>query len=254
MLQKLRDGNLGVPSSDFLLAVSRGRVDGAKIVSKFAYNYAVGSSEPMQTIWDGSPANTGTYTYPLDGTSTVDCYSTDSSDTSVEITILGLDEDGYELSETVTLNGLTAVTSTHKFYRIFRAFNSGSEDLVGDVEIFKNGSVAEVDQAAFIGSKSQQTLFGGYTIPKGKTGYSFGLHITTGKGKETRIGVFRRDFGGVFRMGDLIVCYQNSTGKTIPFIKIPELSDIEARAISDADNTNVSIRYDILLLDNDLFG
>lgn len=250
---KMRDGDLGVPATDFLLAVQRGRVDGAKIVSKFGYNYAVGTSEPMQTIWEGSPANAGVYSYALQTPSTIDLLSTDATDTQVLVTVEGLDTDGNEISEEFSLNGTTPVTSSQVFWRVFRAYNSSNVDLIGDVEGFVSGSLLEEDQVLFISFQSQQTLFGGYTIPKGKTGYTFGLHVTTGKGKECRIGMFTRRVGGVFRQGDLVVSYQGTIDKEIPFIKVPELTDIEARGVSDSDNTNVSVRFDVLLLDNDLF-
>ncbi len=246
--------NLGISSDEFLLAVQRGRVQGAKIITKFGYNYAIGSDEPMQTIWEGSPANTGLYTYALkDSPSTVDILSTDAADDQI-ITIQGLDVEGYEASEDLTLNGTVPSTGTQVFSRVFRAFNNSDTEIVGDVEIYVSGSTLEENQVGFVSSVAQQSLFAGYTIPRGMTGYFFQCCVTTGKGKETRVGSFFREEGKVFRMKDLLVNYQNSLTRQGPYVELAEMTDIEIRAIADANNTNVSARFSILLLDNKRFG
>lgn len=253
MFNILRKGELGPINSEMMLAIQRGKIRGAKIYSKYGYNYAVGSTGGMQTLWDGSPVNSGVYTYALDTPALVDIYSSDDSDNQ-SITVEGLDPDGYEISEDIILNGLTAVTTTKEYYRIYRAYNNDSTNFIGNIEGFVTGSILEEDQVLYISSDAQQTLFAGFTIPKGKTGYAFQYGISTGKGKETRVGVYKREYGGVFRVHDMIVNYESGIVKNVPFIKLNELTDLEVRAIADADNTNVGARFDILLLDNDLFS
>ena len=207
---------------------------GSQIVNKFGYNFAVGTAEP-QTVWDGGLVNTGKYGYGLRETpNTLDITSSDISDT-MTINIEGLSEDLSLQTERITLNGTTIVQSTKIFSRIFRAYNSSDTDLVGDISGYVTGSLLQEDKLFFIEAQYQQTLMALYTIPKGKTGYVF---------------EFIRRPGGVFRLGDLIVSYESSFDKHVPYQRIEAGTDIEVRAQADADNTNISARFKMILMDN----
>ena len=93
------------------LAVSSGEIEGAKIVSKFGENPAVGTSE--ETIWDAG----GVYDY-LTTASQLDVTSTDADDTdggngARTVVLEGLDANYNEITETVTMDGLTIVQTTN---------------------------------------------------------------------------------------------------------------------------------------------
>ena len=222
-----------------------------KIINKFGYNFKVGTAAP-QTIWDGGLDNTGRYGYGLkDAPNFVDVLSTSAAD-SGSILIEGLSEDLSEQSETIELNGTTVVTTTQKFSRVFRAYNASDTENLGDINGYVTGSVLQADKVFFIGAEYQQTLMALYTIPKNHTGYAFEYNTTTGKGKETRLYVYIRRPNGVFRLGDLIVSFQNSFTKQVPYQYLPAGTDIEIRGQADANNTNVSARFKIILMDNDL--
>ncbi len=248
---KITEDDLAKPSTRLLLAIQSGDISGAKIISKFGYNFAVGTGTP-QTIWDGTPANTDSYTYPLDlSPGVVDVFSGNALDIGQEIKIIGLNAEGYEVEEVVILNGTTPITTTTEFWRVFRAYNDGSSRHEGEVFMYVSGQNTDPFLVMNINADAQQSLFAGFTIPKGYTGYSFNQFTSTGKGKETRVSYQTRLAGKVFRTKKIYVAYESVSSSNIPFAKIPELTDIEAKASSDANNTNVSASFDILLIKND---
>ena len=111
------------PSSaeiDFYLAVAKGDFTGYSNVSKFGYNPTVGSGN-YESIWEGSNA------YPWMSTDDqLEVLSSDTDDTSAgtgarTVELQGLDSSWNVLTETVTMNGTSAVTTTGSFLRIFRA-------------------------------------------------------------------------------------------------------------------------------------
>ena len=103
----------------FELQVAQGQIAYHKHVYKFGQNVTVGDS--VETIW----AQGGLYSYPPSAT-TMTVSSSDTNDTSAgtgarTVLISGLDGDYNEISETITLNGQTPVTTTNSFIRVNRA-------------------------------------------------------------------------------------------------------------------------------------
>src|SRR5210317_2657610 len=103
----------------FDLNVSSGALSPSyKQVYKFGQNAVVGNS--METIWQQG----GLYSYPPSA-STTTVSSSNANDTSAgtgarTVQIVGLDGDYNEISETIILNGQTAVTTTNSFLRVNR--------------------------------------------------------------------------------------------------------------------------------------
>ena len=111
------------PSSaeiDFYLAVAKGDFTGYSNVSKFGYNPAV-STIAYESIWEGSNA------YPWQTVADqLEVLSSSANDSSAgtgarTVELQGLDSSWNLLTETITMNGTTAVTTTGSFLRIFRA-------------------------------------------------------------------------------------------------------------------------------------
>ena len=122
----------------FELQVSRGQIQGHERFCPFGFNSAVGTS--AETMWTAG----ATYTYPSTATAlTVVSSSTDDDGSPAgtgarTVTIIGLDADYLEVSETVTMNGTTNVTTTQTFLRVNEAYvatcgNTGSN--VGTITI-----------------------------------------------------------------------------------------------------------------------
>ncbi len=160
------------------VAVSAGRVSYIGSVYKFGYNAAVSSTE--ETVW----FNGGLYSYPSSAIQ-MKVSSSDANDTASggggtgarTVRVVGLDGDYSEVQEDVSLDGQTAVLTTTKFIRIFRAYvlTAGSgETAAGTVYVgtgtVTNGVPATIYANLGAGNQTQQAV---YTVPAGKTGYMF---------------------------------------------------------------------------------
>lgn len=104
----------GSAEIDFYLAVAKGDFTGYSKVSKFGRNASVKSSG-YETIWDGS----NLYPWPT-AAETLEVASSDNDDTSAgtgarTVEIQGLDSNWDPLTETVTMNGGTDVTTNNSF-------------------------------------------------------------------------------------------------------------------------------------------
>ena len=112
----------------FDLNVSSGALSPSyKQVYKFGQNAVVGNS--METIWQQG----GLYSYPPSA-STMTVSSSDVNDTSAgtgarTVLISGLNASYNEASETIILNGQTAVTTVNTYIRMNRAIQGIVEQL-----------------------------------------------------------------------------------------------------------------------------
>ena len=102
---------------DFFIAVAKGDYTGYPHVSKFGRNPKVKSSD-YETIWDGS----NLYPWPT-AAETLNVVSTDADDTSAgtgarTVEIEGLNSSWAVITETVSMNGTTNVTTTNSFLRV----------------------------------------------------------------------------------------------------------------------------------------
>lgn len=218
---------------DPVISVARGRIRNAESFYKFGYNSAITNSS--ETIWDGG----GIYSFPASA-SALSVASTASGDTSLTVTLVGLDENYDELTETVTLDGTdatTAVTSNNSFLRIHRAFIAGSTVPTGNITM-KIGAVTH----AQITAGENQTLMLVYTVPAGHALYVKKGSISHGSDDKTAFMTGRlktRAFGGVFRTQNV----QNLNNAFLEFdwevpLRVAEKTDIIADAICSKNQTN----------------
>ena len=119
------------PSAHYLFDVAQGKFYDQTSVNIFGYNRAVGGS--YETIWN----NGATYAHPSSAV-TMDLVSTSASDT-MDVLVSGLDANYDQITETVTLTGTSAVTTSASFLAINSAIIlSGSN--VGNVSISNGGT------------------------------------------------------------------------------------------------------------------
>jgi hypothetical protein len=121
-----QDSQLPLPAQNLNVAIASGKVEGRKSVFIAGDNPVVGTS--YETIW----AEGGLYAFPSSA-STMTVSSDNANDTSAgtgvrTVLVSGLDSDYLEISETVTLNGTTAVTTVNSYLRInqLRGVTAGS--------------------------------------------------------------------------------------------------------------------------------
>jgi hypothetical protein len=251
-------------TEDFGLQVARGQIPYHKHVYKFGQNAVVGDS--VETIWSQG----GLYSYPPSAT-TMTVSSSNTNDTSAgtgarTVLISGLDGDYDEISETITLNGQTAVTTTNSFLRVNRAIvlTAGSGGANAGIIYVGTGTVTTGVPANIYttinGDGTNQTLQAFWTVPANYTAYIHQTNISTGNSSNNpavlKTLLVARPHGGVFNTKEVIVLTDGNHLQDYSFpIKLTEKTDIEFRAESSSGsvNFNVSASMNILYVLNDLF-
>jgi len=246
----------------FSLAVSSGALSPSyKQVFKFGTNSNVGNSQ--QTIWQQG----GIYSYPPSA-STMTVSSSDVNDTSAgtgarTVQIFGLDASYNEASETITLNGQTAVTTVNSYIRMNRALvlTAGSGGVnAGNIYVGTGTVTSGVPANIYTiinGNGSNQTLQAFWTVPAGYTAYIYQSNISTGTSSNTpailTTFLVARPFDGVFNTKEVITLSTGNHLQDYSFpIKLTEKTDIEFRAESSSASTtfNVSASLNILYVQN----
>lgn len=251
-----------IPTDDFLLKVARGKIQGMTLINKFGHG-VVGTTET--DIWDGD-AN---YVYQ---TAAVTLYlsSSNAGDTSEPIVIEGVDTNGDYQTETKALDGSNAqtqVASANSYARVFRMYYNptggswtGTADLAGDIyaSVTNGDTTAGVPQtAADIKAKIQagenQTLMGLYTIPNGFTGFLLDFHYVSESTKILTSRLRVREFGSSFNTKERFVGTKPEVQDDIRLpAQIPGKSDIKATASVSASTGEVSVAFDLLMVDDNL--
>ena len=246
------------PSSaeiDFYLAVAKGDFTGYTKVSKFGRNPNVKSAD-YETIWDGS----NFYPWPT-AAETLNVVSSDANDTSAgtgarTVEIEGLNSNWNVLTETVSMNGTTNVTTTNSFLRVYRArvVTAGStETNAGTITMTNTTSSNVIAQISVDNSGFGQTLMACYTIPAGKTGYLISLDFSSSKDNEHTFRLLTRD-NTVTDAAWNTKEFANARGGFNQFRKyaingFTEKTDLDFQAIASAASA-ASGGFELILIDN----
>jgi len=149
----------------FDLQVSRNQIYGHQTLSLFGYQSAVGNTKIP--VWE----NATTYTYITSASTLTLASSSASDDTLANILINGLDANFKPISETLTLNGVTGVTTINSYFRVNNLLmvspGTGQTTNVGTITLKQSSNIVAQINAGI--GKSQSTI---YTVP---AGYSFYL-------------------------------------------------------------------------------
>lgn len=242
----------------FELQVARGQIDAHKALFKFGINGDVGTS--VETVW----AQGGTYVYPAAAT-VMKISSSSADDASAgtgarSIAIFGLDANYNEISESVLLDGQTAVNTGNSYLRISRMYvtTAGSGATAAGTIYAGTGSVTSGVPATVYGVialNANQTQMSFWTVPAGYTLYLTGVFYTSGNATAnawTNFQMVQRPLGGVFRQqsssrvagsGDFVLDLHTPLAFT-------EKTDIEIRAIASAGTSNVSAEFEGIYIKN----
>ena len=247
------------PSSaeiDFYLAVAKGDFTGYSNVSKFGYNPTVGSGN-YESIWEGSNA------YPWMSTDDqLEVLSSDTDDTSAgtgarTVELQGLDSSWNLLTETVTMNGTSAVTTTGSFLRIFRAkvVTAGSSGR-------NEGTITIQDQDTSttralitngVTDGNGQTLMAVYTIPAGKTGYVININVSSQKDQEQTYRLMARDntvANAAWNVKEFLTGRGGfSDWRKYAINKATEKTDLDFQVISNSTSAAAG-GFELILIDN----
>ena len=244
-------------SEPFELQVAQGQIAYHKQIYKFGQNSVVGDS--VETIWQQG----GLYSYPPSA-STMTVSSSNVNDTSAgtgarTVLISGLDASYNEASETITLNGQTAVTTVNTYIRMNRAIvlTAGSGGANAGIIYVGTGTVTSGVPANIYttinGDGSNQTLQAFWTVPAGYTAYIYQTNISTGNSSNTpavlKTVLVARPFGGVFNTKEVIVLTDGNHLQDYSFpIKLTEKTDVEFRAESSSASVNFNVSASMNIL------
>jgi hypothetical protein len=157
------------------IQVARGKVADVSQVNIFAFSDNVKTT--FYTLWELT--GTTQYAFPASAV-TMTLASTSASDnTRATVLINGLDSSWNLLSETVTLNGTSNVTTTNQFLRInnmiMTSTGTGQTTNVGVITA-KNGGVTYAEINVGIG-RTQAAI---YSVPNGYTVYLTSINAFSG--------------------------------------------------------------------------
>jgi hypothetical protein len=242
---------------EFTLQVARGQIPGHRNVTVFGFNGDVDQTEV--TVWP----YTGLIPHPAAALQ-MKVSSSNAADTSAgtgarTVLIQGLDADYNEISEVMTLNGQTAVTTANSYLRINYATVAtagSSQSAAGDIYIGTGTITAGVPATVYnlIKFNYNDTVTGHYTVPAGHTAYLVqGLFSTGQPSGSTQVQGRLLTAGpdGIRRTAALTTLNNGVADYAFEFpIAIPEKTDVEATAVASANNNACSSMFILVLIKN----
>jgi hypothetical protein len=248
----------------FGLQVSRGQIQGHERICPFGLNSDISTS--LETVWQEG----GAYTFPAAATvMTVSSSSTDDDGSPAgtgarTVVVEGLNASYAEISETITMNGTTAVNTVNSYLRVnkmYVATGGTTAGAVGNIYIgtgtVTTGKPAVVYNMMGIGTNTSESLI--YTVPAGSTAYLLNFAVSSSNSTANASTSFRVTIcpnGGVFQIANLVRVAGNgsySCEAIYPF-PVPEKSDINVLAAASAGNSAVSAQLQAVVIANAITG
>jgi hypothetical protein len=241
---------------DRMLAIAEGDVTGHSLMLKFGRNPDVDTGA-AEDVWEGG----GLYTFDTTAQS-LEIVSSDANDDgdpagtgARTVTVRGLDADYVEKTETVTMNGTTAVALTGTWMRVHRctvATAGGVEANAGTLTVRIAGGGAT---RLVVGAGNGQTLMAVYTIPAGKTGYLYHYYCSgnaTPTAPTMDVSLWTRTSTGVrnLKHQQALSAGADLTYSFAAPFQITEKTDVWLRVSSSVNNTDVCGGFDIVLVAN----
>ena len=234
-------------------------------IDKFGLNPTITAASDPEDIWESG----GTYTYDS-GADIVSIASSSDLDLQV-IKVTGLDVDGYEVVQEITLQGTTRVALDTALWRVYRLENDGDDgdDINGTVFCYTGTgtvpAIGDTEVRAVIIGDQNQTQMAIYTIPKGKVGFlkrgEIGMEYEGSVGTGTnyaRCTYKSRRYGKIFKVKKTITLINNANSlfqdkRSFPDI-LPSLTDIKLTVQEVSEDMGAWATFDILLVDEDSFS
>lgn len=251
---------------DFYSEVKQGNISGYSIQHKFGRNNNVpnGSWELVSLL-----SSSGVFGQSA---TKVRIKSGGNSDDTVDgdgargITVVGIDDTLSEIKETLVTSGVNASSATiASFWRVYRAYVANGAagtyggSNIGDIIIEDSVGAANIIQ---ISEDEGQSQHGAYSVSIEKTGYLLSVHITADAAKAADFRLFTREnFTNVsssmspkrIRLyWDGILGHIDAYVPRSPGISLPALTDIWIEARGGGANTEVSVDFEILLIDDSI--
>lgn len=220
---------------DIQLNIARGLVVNSSVRNIFgttSSNQYIVTTE-FRTPWEEA----SNYAFPSSAV-TMSVVSSDAGDTAISLLLLGLDGDYNPISEVVTVNGTTPVTTTNSYFRINDAVITVG-NAVGNITI-SNSSVTYAKILAGNG-RDQKSV---YTVPAGHSFFltridAFCTDANGGKAARFR-NYLRSSNGRELRVADTTFFDTMNITRQAPF-KYDEKTDIEMQLRSLSGSTFGSV-------------
>lgn len=232
----------------FGLQVARGQIQGHTSFQVFGYNPDLDTSE--ESVWpDG-----GVIPHPTTA-SVLTIVSTNAADASAgtgarTVFIEGLNASYNVVSETVTLNGTTGVSTTNSYMYVnaFTVLTVGSgESNAGEITAKVGATLYDL---IAVGYNNRTTAH--YCVPAGYSAYMTSGVITAGQASgSTSVTAYLKQHGpdGIVRIGAVSTLNNGSVQYDFdPPYRIPEKNCVGASAIGTAANNSVSAFFNITLV------
>ena len=236
---------------DDYLNIARGLVKGASSIHKFGAVPEM-SNGTSGTIWDKNDTLYPWSAFDTPGVLTIATFAANGTistdDNGKQITILGLDENYNEITETIAISGSSG-TGTKTFGRVYRAFVQGTTLNTTQIRVSRGAT-----EVLRIQISLAQTLMAIYSVPAGYNGYLCQGVASIQAGADATINMYVRYSGGTtpFRVGHsgevAGTGMPYSYNFTVP-IKLPPKTDIDVRASVRSNNSRVTAAFDIILID-----
>ncbi len=248
---------------DFLIEVQKGNVAGHSIVHKFGRNDTVANG-----VWEGVHQLSTTFNWLTAATTVRVKAGGNAADTAAgagaqAVTIEGLNDAGVFATESIELAGANASSATStSFWRVFRMYikdlRAGAYTGANTAAIILENSAGGTDLIS-IAAGEGQSQHAAYSIPTGKTGYLMDIRVWCDAAKAADFRLYTRasltDFSTPFApkrlrlFWDGVLGQENLDPKT-PIITVPALSDIWLEAQGGGAQTEVSVDFEMLIVDN----
>lgn len=241
----------------FELQVARGQIQGHRNVTVFGFNGDVDTTQV--TVWPLPSL----ITFPAAALQ-MTVSSTNANDTADgtgarTVVVQGVDANYNEVTETVTLNGQTAVTMSASLLRVNYAYvaTAGSgNSAAGDIYIGTGTVTAGVPATTYdiIKFDYNVTTTGSYTVPAGYTAYVsqglFSAGQTTGA-SPVQGRLLTRGVDNIRRTAAVTTVNNGVANYVFEYpLAVPEKTTLEATAVGTANNNSVSSMFIILLVKN----
>ena len=249
--------------TDYWLEMAKGNITGHSFVHKFGRNDDVPNGTWEGVLQVSAQFNFRTAAETVRVKSGGDAADTAAGAGAQAITIIGLNGSGVVTTEIISLAGTSASSvSTNTYQRVYRMYiadlRAGAYGAANTADIVLENGTGGTDLIK-IAAGEGQTQYGAYTISAGKTGYVQMAFVKADAAKAADFRVFTRtpfnDNTTPFGPKRLRLYFDGVLGymplrDVTSIITLPELTDIWVEARGGGANTEVSIDFNIVEVDN----
>jgi hypothetical protein len=238
--------------------ITIGGLSGHRSEDKFGRISDVSTTSDPEDVWNGQGIYTGQPENFIAETLTVVSSSAEDAVGSTgahTLQLLGLDQNGLEISEIVTLTGLTPVTTTQAFWRCSRntVLSAGSARVnIGEITVAASVTTANVFSVMPV--RTNRTSICAFTIPAAYYGVIryWTCSASRSQGGFAQFRLLTRKPGFLYEARDYADAQSgaNSDHRELFGMLLPPLSDIKAQVFEVSTNNMAGTsRVDYVLIE-----